>query len=98
MLDRVLITQVLVNAVQNADRYARQKIVLRYGVDAQGRLVIEVQDDGPGFPDWVLQGAPGKADGTGVGLALGKAIVARHGGSVFLDVHRGSIFRIALND
>ena len=96
MLDRVLITQVLINAVQNADRYAIARIVLRYQIDGQGRLVIDVHDDGPGFPDWVLQGRPGKADGSGVGLALGKAIVARHGGWVTLVNECGGVFRLEL--
>jgi len=96
MLDRVLITQVLINAVQNADRYANTRIVLRYQIDEQGRLVIDVHDDGPGFPDWVLQGGAGKADGTGVGLALGKAIVARHGGWVALGNDSGGVFRLEL--
>ena len=96
MLDRVLITQVLVNAVQNADRYAATRIVLHYCMDVQGRLVIEVRDDGPGFPEWVLQGGAGKADGTGVGLALGKAIVARHEGALSLGNDRGGVFRLEL--
>lgn len=48
LLDRDLITDMLNNAVQNAGRYARQKISLSASVN-EGWLHLRVEDDGPGF-------------------------------------------------
>ena len=68
-----------------------------------GRVLTEVQDDGPGVPaeiasrifDPLVTARPG---GTGLGLALARRIVAAHGGSIMLTDSRdgGATFRIEL--
>jgi signal transduction histidine kinase len=67
-----------------------------------GRVVIDIADDGPGVPSAVaarifeplVSGRPG---GSGLGLALARRIAAAHGGSIsLLDSPRGATFRVEL--
>ncbi len=69
-----------------------------------GRTVIEVQDDGPGVAPEIAPRifdplVTGRSDGTGLGLAMAKRIVAAHGGSIALVATTngtGATFRIEL--
>lgn len=49
-LDRDLITDMLNNAVQNAGRFARNRVVLSARTTADG-ICLRVEDDGPGFAE-----------------------------------------------
>lgn len=82
------------NLVDNAASFARAHV--RVSVRARGgRLVVEVDDDGPGiapehldrvFDRFFTQprpnAEPGTRAGTGLGLALVRAVALAHGGSV----------------
>jgi signal transduction histidine kinase len=62
--------------------------------DESGRAVLEVEDTGPGIPvdarARVLEpGVTTKADGTGLGLALGARIAQGHGGTLEVDTAAG---------
>ena len=67
-----------------------------------GRIVIEVSDDGPGVPPEIAQRifdplVTGRAGGTGLGLALAKRIAAAHGGTIALVPSQpGATFRLDL--
>jgi len=55
--------------------------------DGRTWLELEVSDDGPGFPDRVLNQPfepyiSNKARGSGLGLAICKKIVSEHGGKI----------------
>jgi signal transduction histidine kinase len=72
-----------------------------------GAVRIEVADDGPGVPEAIAGRlfqpfVTGRADGTGLGLALAQRIVAAHGGSVCLAGEpagkSGACFRVDLPD
>ncbi len=92
--DRVL--QALLNLVRNAIEAEAQRVVLRTrdeaGLrDATGRRVaalrIEVEDDGNGVPDAIAQTlfeplVSGRANGSGLGLALAREIAREHGGEL----------------
>jgi signal transduction histidine kinase len=102
--------QVMVNLIANAcdamEGLPRtgKRLILRTRA-ANGRTIVEVEDNGPGIPT-EIQGrifepffttkGPGK--GTGLGLSICREIVNHHGGSISVDGRpgRGSIFRLDL--
>jgi two-component system OmpR family sensor kinase len=106
--DRDLLFLAVHNLLDNALKYTRQgdTIELRAYEDGSD-IVVEVADTGPGIPEaeqahvWNElfrgQGARGIA-GSGLGLALVKSIVLRHGGSVDLRSRpgQGTVFTIHL--
>jgi signal transduction histidine kinase len=77
-------------------------VVTRAWHEEEGRVVIEVNDDGPGVPEQIALRifeplVTGRQGGTGLGLALARRIVAAHGGSISLvDGTKGATFRIEL--
>lgn len=92
--DAVLLREVWVNLISNAVKYTRNKPVAEIEVTGRAEgdeLVYTVKDNGAGFNMeyaeklfGVFQRLHGESDfeGTGVGLALAKRIIQRHGGRV----------------
>jgi two-component system OmpR family sensor kinase len=91
----------LVNLVENALRYSRAGGTITVSVRQNQERMIElcVIDDGPGIPpeerERVFQRfhrVPGdRTSGSGLGLSIVKAIVMRHGGTLFIgDAHPGA--------
>lgn len=70
--DRQLVADALTNALQNACRYARGRVLLRAAEGADG-LCLSVHDDGPGCG----KGAPSAA-GSGVGLFIAGQLAQQH--------------------
>ncbi|MGE0114556.1 MAG: ATP-binding protein [Steroidobacteraceae bacterium] len=91
--DEMRLTQVLVNLLANACKYAPENSVVRVGAELQGeQICVWVEDEGPGVPDAQLgsifdrfsrgpeqEPEPG---GLGLGLWIVKSIVERHGGQI----------------
>jgi len=105
--DGVLIERVLVNLLENAVKHAAgSEIAIR--ATRQDRAVeIKVEDRGPGLPpggvdrifDMFERGSPeAQSVGTGMGLAICKAIVEAHGGAIRAGNREGggACFAIAL--
>ncbi|HXQ17623.1 MAG TPA: HAMP domain-containing sensor histidine kinase [Caulobacteraceae bacterium] len=92
--DRELLTQMLVNLVENGLRHAggQAQVTVRCRVQ-QGRAVLSVTDDGPGVPDAERERlfdrfhrleASRSTAGSGLGLALVAAVAKLHGAEASL--------------
>ncbi|GAA3555437.1 sensor histidine kinase [Snuella lapsa] len=89
--DEKQVLQVLVNLVKNALQSmegSTNGIVKLTGIKQQnGKIVLQVADNGPGIPSDLLDHIfvpffTTKKEGTGIGLSLSKHIMRLHGGSV----------------
>ncbi|HEX8964698.1 MAG TPA: ATP-binding protein [Rhodocyclaceae bacterium] len=99
--DRAMIRQVLVNLISNAIKFSapRDRAVIEIaGTAGGGESVYSVRDNGVGFDMQyadklfgVFQRLHGAAEfpGTGIGLAIVKRIVERHGGRVWAESRPG---------
>jgi two-component system, NtrC family, sensor histidine kinase HydH len=89
--DNEKVRRVLVNGIQNALQAMGEEGVLRISVQTEGRWVkIEIEDTGPGIPREEIPRLftpfyTTKTDGTGLGLAYSKKVVAGMGGRIELD-------------
>jgi heavy metal sensor kinase len=109
--DRLFLRQALVNILHNAVKYSPVggtiSVRIRNG-DPQ-RVVVEIQDSGPGIPAEdqakvfdrfyrVDKARWRESGGTGLGLAIAKWAVEAHGGAIGLDSapNQGCTFRISL--
>jgi two-component system sensor histidine kinase KdpD len=105
--DDVLIGQLLVNLLENADKYTPPgtPVEIAAAVDG-GAMRVEVLDRGPGFAEgderrifekFYRRGVKG-ARGAGLGLPICRAIVEAHGGTIeaFNRQGGGAVFRMRL--
>lgn len=105
-MDMVLMTQVLVNLLDNAHKYSPPDSAIEVIAQVEkGWLVIEVLDSGPGVPEHDLKRVfdkfyripvPEGAGGTGLGLSICKGIVEAHDGSIAAENRVGGGLRIEI--
>ena len=108
VVDRALLTQAIINLVDNAIKYSTPDTqVTLHGIDKGDHVRIDIVDEGPGisakhFPRLferfyrVDKARSRNLGGTGLGLAIVKHIVVLHDGSVSVDskTGKGSVFHI----
>jgi PAS domain S-box-containing protein len=102
--------QVLINLLSNAIKYNRPggSVRLTWTSDGNARQRLTVKDTGPGIPSAALPtlfepfvravDAAGVIEGTGMGLAVAKALIEQMGGAIGVDSEwgAGSTFWIEL--
>ncbi|MEU1958114.1 HAMP domain-containing sensor histidine kinase [Nocardia sp. NPDC019304] len=105
---RTQLARVLGNLVDNAQRHASATVGVAVDRDTDGRVVLSVTDDGPGVPpadrERIFQRFVRLDDarsrdegGAGLGLAIVRDVVERHGGSIHVtDGAPGARFVVTL--
>jgi signal transduction histidine kinase len=95
--DRDQLTRVVRNLLENAARHASSRITVALSEhEAAGELTLSIEDDGPGIPPdarervferfaRLSESRSRDGGGVGLGLAITREIVSRHGGLVFVD-------------
>jgi signal transduction histidine kinase len=83
--------QAFLNVLDNAIAAAKSEVLVLLGLE-QGRVLVSVRDDGPGMDDELLARATEpfvttKANGTGMGLAITRAVVEEEEGA--LEIRNG---------
>lgn len=111
VIDERRMQQVFLNLARNAIQAGASTLVFRtraaIGITLAGRpcrlaLAVEIEDDGPGVPDALLEAlffplVSGRPDGTGLGLSIAQDLVDSHGGEIDHE-RRGerTVFRVSL--
>jgi light-regulated signal transduction histidine kinase (bacteriophytochrome) len=108
--DPVLIRQVWVNLISNAIKFSAKKENARIelsGESLDGENIYKVKDNGAGFNNDYADKLFGvfqrlhnskEFEGTGVGLAIAKRIIQRHGGRIWAEgsLNQGAEFSFSL--
>ncbi|MEM9937103.1 MAG: ATP-binding protein, partial [Bacteroidota bacterium] len=105
--DAKLLEQVFINLIKNAmEAVSHQKnplIRVKAHIDPQQKVVIQIQDNGPGIPLEIqdklfIPFFSTKAQGSGIGLSLSQQIIRIHKGEIsfFSEKGKGSVFTISL--
>jgi len=102
--DVTLLEQVIINLLLNAKRAVQDRPQPRVILAAEqtgGKAVIEVEDNGSGIPEELLESIfipffTSHKDGSGVGLSLAKHIMLLHKGNIQVESQEGvgSLFRL----
>ncbi|MPM90839.1 Sensor protein KdpD [bioreactor metagenome] len=106
-VDFGLMEQVLHNLVLNATQHAPKGSEIDVKIEiADGFLIINIIDEGPGFPESELslvfdkfyRGKDAKTGGTGLGLSIAKGFVEAHQGMIDASNAKkgGAVFTIKI--
>lgn len=108
--DRALVHQVMFNFISNAVKYSSKRenpVIEIKSREEEGEVIYSVSDNGSGFDMLYANKLFGvfqrlhtteEFEGTGVGLAIVKRIVNKHGGSVWAEgeIRKGATFYFSL--
>jgi nitrogen fixation/metabolism regulation signal transduction histidine kinase len=100
LIEQVLIN-LLLNALQSVEKKEGGRIDLQARLDAQGRILVQVKDNGPGIQEENLDKIfipffSTKEGGSGIGLSLSRQIMRQHKGtiSVHSDPEQKTMFTL----
>lgn len=95
MIDQQVLYRILENIISNAVRFAGKQITMNICTEKYEKkkyLIFSVLDDGPGFPEKILNGTGttyytiDKATGhMGMGLSVSRILSKKHGGELTLE-------------
>jgi signal transduction histidine kinase len=109
--DSITLRQVWLNLISNAIKYSKlkEKTIIEIGSENNdGEIVYYIKDNGAGFDMRYANKlfdifqrlhSDEEFEGTGIGLAIVKRIIFKHGGRIWADgkVNEGAIFYFTLN-
>jgi two-component system sensor histidine kinase KdpD len=107
-VDVVLLQQVMVNLLDNADKYSGSGLPIDISVVTMSQgLYITIADHGPGIPTGLLEkifekffriNEESAQSGVGLGLSICRAIIEAHGGEIQVNNRNGggALFKIYL--
>lgn len=100
--DEEKLTRAIINILGNCLRYCRESIEVILKKE-DSKIILTIKDDGPGFEENEILNVfdrfyKGKNGNYGLGLAITKSIVEKHGGNVFAEnsTKGGALFKIIL--
>jgi two-component system sensor histidine kinase KdpD len=107
LVDGVLLEQVVINLVENAEKYGPPGSTIDLSASASDHeVIVEVADRGPGIPigeeirifDKFYRGKLAREGGVGLGLTICRGIVEAHGGRIWAEnrLGGGALFRFAI--
>jgi len=105
--DRLQLEVVLRNLLANAFEAAAERpeaerqVRVSTHLESAGRVCITVEDSGPGVAEEMVEHLfeafhTSKASGMGLGLAISRAIIEAHGGSLWAEVADHGVFKVVL--
>jgi two-component system sensor histidine kinase KdpD len=106
-VDEILLEQVFVNLLENAERHTPPGTPVEIGAEARGdEVMVWVADRGPGLPlgeeqrvfDKFHRASAAPGAGVGLGLSICRGIVNAHGGRIWAENRPGggTVFRFTL--
>ncbi len=106
-IDELLIEQVFINLLENAAKYTPPGTPITISArHADGAVVVEVADQGPGIASGTeeavfrkfYRAGQGNEGGAGLGLTICRGIVTAHGGRIWVDhpSGQGAVFRFTI--
>ena len=107
MADSILLEQVFINIFKNAiealEGIADPEISILVDKTPQGKVTIQVVDNGQGIPQDVVEQIfvpffTTKQNGSGIGLSLSQQIIRLHGGNIYLQskVGEGTVVTLSI--